>query len=184
MADSLSRVRSQSRGRSTPGDVLARRQHLLSHSKSSGRLASDHYQHDTDHNDNTSESIASSRSRPQATSSRRASGLKLAASSDMFATHSSSGELESAEQQLEELSALIVTSDKQTDTCSTVPKSQIVTQQATSDELYVLLAKKEKDLKLAAELGKLLLAKNEELSKSNERATEEYSARLEVSCVA
>lgn len=49
------------------------------------------------------------------------------------------------------------------------------------DDVYILLAKKEKDLQLAAELGKVLLEKNEELSKANERITEEYSQKLEVS---
>ena len=42
------------------------------------------------------------------------------------------------------------------------------------------LAQKEKDLILAAELGKALLEKNEELSQQNERIAEEYSQRLEV----
>lgn len=49
------------------------------------------------------------------------------------------------------------------------------------DDVYILLAKKEKDLQLAAELGKVLLEKNDELSKANERITEEYSQKLEVS---
>lgn len=49
------------------------------------------------------------------------------------------------------------------------------------DDVYILLAKKEKDLQLAAELGKVLLEKNDELSKANERITEEYSHKLEVS---
>lgn len=52
------------------------------------------------------------------------------------------------------------------------------------EDVYILLAKKDKDLQLAAELGKVLLEKNEELSKTNERITEDYSRQLEVSCVA
>ena len=39
---------------------------------------------------------------------------------------------------------------------------------------------KEKNLILAAELGKALLDKNEELSIQNERITEEYTQKLEV----
>lgn len=49
------------------------------------------------------------------------------------------------------------------------------------EDVYILLAKKEKDLQLAAELGKVLLEKNDELSKANERIAEEYSHKLEVS---
>ena len=39
---------------------------------------------------------------------------------------------------------------------------------------------KEKDLILAAELGKALLEKNEELSEANEKMADEFSKRLEV----
>ncbi len=51
------------------------------------------------------------------------------------------------------------------------------------DEISLLsqLAQKEKDLILAAELGKALLDRNEELSRANEKITEEYSHKLEVS---
>nr|CAD7402338.1 unnamed protein product [Timema poppensis] len=55
-------------------------------------------------------------------------------------------------------------------------------QQATEEEeldVYQQLHKKEKDLILAAELGKALLEKNEELSRKNERIAEEYSQKLE-----
>ncbi len=48
-------------------------------------------------------------------------------------------------------------------------------------DLYSQLEQKERDLVLAAELGKALLDKNEELSRQNERIAEEFSARLEVS---
>ena len=43
-----------------------------------------------------------------------------------------------------------------------------------------MLAGKERDLILAAELGKALLLKNEELSRKNEQMAEEYSFKLEV----
>lgn len=48
------------------------------------------------------------------------------------------------------------------------------------DDVYAQLARKEKDLILAAELGKALLEKNEEISRANERLTEEYSQQLEL----
>lgn len=48
-------------------------------------------------------------------------------------------------------------------------------------DLYTQLQQKEADLLLAAELGKALLEKNEELVKQQEKIIEEYSAKLEVS---
>ena len=47
-------------------------------------------------------------------------------------------------------------------------------------DVRALLAQKEKDLILAAELGKALLEKNEDLSQQNEKMTEEFSKQLEV----
>lgn len=54
---------------------------------------------------------------------------------------------------------------------------------ADTDDVFALLARKEKDLILAAELGKALLEKNEEISRANERLTEEYSQQLEVGII-
>ncbi|KAJ9599609.1 hypothetical protein L9F63_009926 [Diploptera punctata] len=51
---------------------------------------------------------------------------------------------------------------------------------ADPDDVYAQLQQKEKDLILAAELGKALLEKNEELSRQNEKIAEEYSQKLEV----
>lgn len=48
------------------------------------------------------------------------------------------------------------------------------------DDIYRQLAQKEKDLLLAAELGKALLEKNEELSQKYELLQEEYSRVVEV----
>lgn len=48
-------------------------------------------------------------------------------------------------------------------------------------DLWSQLQQKEADLVLAAELGKALLEKNEELAKQQEKIIEEYSAKLEVS---
>lgn len=46
--------------------------------------------------------------------------------------------------------------------------------------VYQQLAQKEKDLILAAEVGKALLERNEDLTLANEKITEEYSHKLEV----
>ena len=48
------------------------------------------------------------------------------------------------------------------------------------NDLYAQLAQKEQDLILAAEIGKSLLEKNEELTKASEKLTEEYSQKFEV----
>lgn len=47
-------------------------------------------------------------------------------------------------------------------------------------DVYAQLQKKEKDLILAAELGKALLEKNEELSRQNEKIAEDFSQKLEL----
>lgn len=52
---------------------------------------------------------------------------------------------------------------------------------ASEGDLWGQLQQKEADLVLAAELGKALLEKNEELAKQQEKIIEEYSAKLEVS---
>lgn len=50
-------------------------------------------------------------------------------------------------------------------------------------DVWNQLQQKESDLLLAAELGKALLEKNEELKKEQERVVEQYSKKLEVSLV-
>lgn len=52
---------------------------------------------------------------------------------------------------------------------------------ADLEDVYAQLAQKEKDLILAAELGKALLEKNEHLHSTNERLSEDYTLKLEVS---
>ena len=47
-------------------------------------------------------------------------------------------------------------------------------------DIYAQLAQKEKDLVLAAELGKALLGKNEDLARQNEKLQDDFSQRLEV----
>lgn len=54
----------------------------------------------------------------------------------------------------------------------------------TEQDVWKKLEKKENDLVLAAELGKALLEKNEELTKQQEKLIEEYSTKLEVSALA
>ena len=46
--------------------------------------------------------------------------------------------------------------------------------------MFLQLHQKERDLILAAELGKALLEKNEDLSKQNEKIAEDFSQKLEV----
>ena len=50
----------------------------------------------------------------------------------------------------------------------------------SQDELYEKLENQEKDLMLAAELGKALLDKNEEISRQGEAIVLEYLQKLEV----
>ena len=50
-------------------------------------------------------------------------------------------------------------------------------------DIYGQLQQKERDLILAAELGKALLEKNEELSKQKEKIAEDFSQKLEVKLV-
>lgn len=52
---------------------------------------------------------------------------------------------------------------------------------AENMDIYARLQQKENDLILAAELGKALLEKNEELSRQNEKIVEDYCQKLEVS---
>ena len=54
---------------------------------------------------------------------------------------------------------------------------------AKEEDLRSLLAAKERDLILAAELGKALLEKNEDLNKQNEKIAEECSQKLEVGII-
>lgn len=49
------------------------------------------------------------------------------------------------------------------------------------EDVWTLLQQKENDLLLAAELGKALLDKNEELKKNQDKMVENYQARLDVS---
>lgn len=52
---------------------------------------------------------------------------------------------------------------------------------SSPEDLWSQLQQKEADLVLAAELGKALLEKNDELKKQQDAIVEEYSRKLEVS---
>lgn len=54
-------------------------------------------------------------------------------------------------------------------------------QRTENVDVWTQLQQKEADILLAAELGKALLEKNEELVKQQEKLIEEYSTKLEVS---
>lgn len=56
-----------------------------------------------------------------------------------------------------------------------------IPQASHSEDLWSQLQQKENDLMLAAELGKALLEKNEEMKKTHEATVEEYFKKLEVS---
>nr|CAB3225453.1 bicaudal D-related protein 1 [Phallusia mammillata] len=69
------------------------------------------------------------------------------------------------------------TGDEQSDLeADSMPESQM---ELTEADVYTQLEHKERDLILAAELGKSLLEKNEELSRENERLQQEYHEHLE-----
>lgn len=53
--------------------------------------------------------------------------------------------------------------------------------QISDKDVWAQLHQKEADLLLAAELGKALLEKNEELKKQQEKLIDDYSVKLEVS---
>lgn len=59
-------------------------------------------------------------------------------------------------------------------------RSAIDAAQVVGEDVWTQLRQKENDLQLAAELGKALLEKNEELKKQHDATVEEYSKKLEV----
>ena len=60
------------------------------------------------------------------------------------------------------------------------PEPRRLTAPDESLDVFAQLAQKETDLILAAELGKALLEKNEELKVQNDNLADEYSQRIEV----
>lgn len=153
--------RSLSRGRNAnPNELLARKQQLLSTGNLSAELASvwsadDKFESDGGHR------------RSHVRRAKQLEVAELGVGGDLRA--------KSVEKKLESLSELLKNHQINENLSATSSSKSI-------DDVYILLAKKEKDLQLAAELGKVLLEKNDELSKANERITEDYSHKLEVSC--
>lgn len=156
---SLSRSRSRSR---KPSELLARKQQLLS----------------AEANRNSLDSKRSAERQDELTGAaeqRRARAPRRAAEHQ---GQPEAAEPTSVEAKLENLSELLKCHQHQSESSNFSEPSAA----KSIDDVYILLAKKEKDLQLAAELGKVLLEKNDELSKANERITEDYSHKLEVSC--
>ena len=59
-------------------------------------------------------------------------------------------------------------------------KPAAATSNGGGNDIYAQLAQKETDLILAAELGKALLEKNEELGRQNEAMSEEFALKIGV----
>jgi hypothetical protein len=183
-AEELASRRSRSRGR-TPSELLARKQRLLSGARSAtSKLDS-----------------ADRQDQEQAFSSAagdQSAEAKLESLSVILRNHQVSSSLDelimTEEDEANKMAKPNVNGKQQngsTNTSITTATAATPTGVASSqpqdgqlksvDDVYILLAKKEKDLQLAAELGKVLLERNEDLSRANERMAEEYSHKLEVS---
>lgn len=69
------------------------------------------------------------------------------------------------------------------DFCNGIDEGEILAEDddGAEDDIFRQLAQKDKDLLLAAELGKALLEKNEELNQKYELLQEDYSQAVEVS---
>ena len=64
--------------------------------------------------------------------------------------------------------------------CLAAPKHENEKEEENVGNIIKLIQEKDKDLLLAAELGKALLDKNEEISHHRERIVLDYTQRLEV----
>ena len=83
--------------------------------------------------------------------------------------------------ELEKRTELIIVNNNNINNSNNNSDNHNLNMMCESNDLLNQLAQKENDLILAAELGKALLERNEELSRANERITEDYSHKLEVS---
>lgn len=196
----LSLGRSRSRGRNNPSELLARRQQLLSAGSESdsspGWLRTAQPEDATNLADQPDQGNQQQQHRRSQV--RRAKQLESPLNHRAVSMSSSGAKVEeqsSVEAKLESLSELLKSHQNETSSMSaaamtalldrnngnTSNEASTTTTAKSIDNVYILLAKKEKDLQLAAELGKVLLEKNDELSKANERITEDYSHKLEVS---
>lgn len=191
--------RSRSRGR-VPSEILARKQQLVASSAADSSLLGVVSNNEPHSPSSSSGAFSSSLSSPRESSGDRGrsrarntthmSGIAMEPSGAPDAANEElDAKLESLSQQL--LSHQNAEQYQQSFNTSSHMRSSSNQQQSSGalsmsgqksiDDVYILLAKKEKDLQLAAELGKVLLEKNEALSKANERITEDYSHKLEVS---
>ena len=195
--------RSRSRGRSNPSELLARKQQLLSNGQLDVSWTADGFSMEA------AAATTTLTTGPQAGRQshelhRRSQTRRANQHLDEFSSSGANGSdhhqvagyngqqrPSSVEAKLESLTGELLknhhkneryTSDAlQTPQTTTATTSSSSTTAKSIDDVYILLAKKEKDLQLAAELGKVLLEKNDELSKANEKITEDYSHKLEVS---
>lgn len=188
----LSLGRSRSRGRN-PSELLARKQQLLNEQvNNNGDANHQRSNAELDWQTSSSEMDSDERISREGTSrrlqTRRAAQLEeslLRQSSNRDRSGADESRAKSVEAKLESLSQLLKSHQQENGYNQDEARNNGSNTNAKSiDDVYILLAKKEKDLQLAAELGKVLLEKNEELSKANERITEEYSQKLEVSVLA
>lgn len=180
----VSLSRSRSRGRN-PTELLARRQQLLngvnSQANHQSELVSANWQ--TSNSDFEPDERVARDGPHRRSQTRRAKQLERQSGAY---DRSGADELraKSVEAKLESLSQLLKSHQQENGYQEQQSPTGSNSNAKSIDDVYILLAKKEKDLQLAAELGKVLLEKNDELSKANERITEEYSQKLEVSVFA
>lgn len=172
-----SRSRSQGRVGLGPSELLARKQQLLSASEQAGSGSWSTNQDD--------EQLPGNSDSQQ---SHRRSQVRRARQTTGGGGGSENSRQSAIEAKLESLSELLKSHQQEDEDNQAVGGRQEGEEQEKSksksiENVYILLAKKEKDLQLAAELGKALLEKNDELSKANERITEDYSHKLEVSFI-
>ena len=179
-------ARSRSRGR-TPSELLARKQQLLSAAdlKTAPTVAAAAR---SGGNPLVSKQLgaASQEASMSSFASQSAAEMRLVSLSEMLKSHTN--EISTAQQDVgADSSTFAAAAAAAAQVANSQQQQQQHEQSANSlksiDDVYILLAKKEKDLQLAAELGKVLLERNDELSKANERIAEEYSRKLEVSAL-
>lgn len=170
-ATSLGAARSRSRGRvSKPSELLARKQQLVSEQladQSGNWSGEDHL------SGGGGVGVGEHRSRRSPIRRARPEEIKIEIEGEEERNRKRAS---SVELKLESLTNELLKQQE-----DQLQSSPISGDGKSIDNVYILLAKKEKDLQLAAELGKVLLEKNDELSKANERITEDYSHKLEVS---
>lgn len=180
----LSLSRSRSRGRSNPSELLARKQQLLGQAQLQADEWDEEEKGATFGDGGAQHRRSLVRRAKQFERNQQQLGQRTDQAEESRAK-SVEAKLESLSEMLKSHQLGLAESSKQEAASTSGATSLAQSAQAAKsiDDVYILLAKKEKDLQLAAELGKVLLEKNDELSKANERITEDYSHKLEVSKV-